>query len=143
MMKYIYNDGGRGDYFDTKYKKDRTNDCVIRAIAIATERDYLTIWEELFTLSTKMGFMPNDKKCYEEYLRCLGWVKHSPIKNKSTGKKYELRKLGDHFRRLGKYKGVIVKTTRNLSAIVDGDLHDSWDCRRWCANSYWLSITDN
>ena len=130
-MDYIYDDGGRGNYFDTKYKKDRTNDCVIRAIAIATEGDYLAVWEELFILSTKMGFMPNDKKCYEEYLELRGWTKNKPLR-KINGKKYKVKNLP-----INKNKSYIVKTTRHLTAIIDVEHRDIWDCGNWCANSYY------
>jgi len=130
-VEYKYDDGGRDDYFETKYKKDRTNDCVIRAIAIATGRDYLTIWKELFSLSTKMGFMPNDQKCYEEYLELLGWVKNKPLR-KINGKKYQVKKLP-----INKNKSYIFQTTRHLTAIIDGEHRDIWDCGNWCANSYY------
>ena len=42
-MRFIKNHGGREKYFPTNLKKYRTNDCVIRAISIATEIDYLKV----------------------------------------------------------------------------------------------------
>ena len=96
-----------------------------------TEQDYLKVWNDLFDLATKMGFMPNDKKCYEEYLSNLGWIKKSPLR-KNCGKKYRVKQLGEYF----KNKTVIIHTTKHLTAIIDGCMHDSWDCREWCANSY-------
>ena len=134
-MKFIKNYGGREKYFGTKFKKDRTGDCVIRAIATATEQDYMKVWNDLFELATECGFMPSDKKCYEIYLKDLGWEKNSPLKRGK--KKYKVRNVGRFFHN----QNVIIHTTNHLTTLIDGDLNDSWDCREWCANSYYVKKT--
>ena len=131
-MRFIKNHGGREKYFPTNLKKDRTNDCVIRAISIATEIDYLKVRDALFDIAKEQGRMPNDKTVYETYLESLGWVKKSPMKNRYN-KKYRLGRI--------KIDRAIFKTTRHLSAVVDGNLNDTWDCREWCANSYYIKET--
>tara|TARA_R100000773_G_scaffold44034_1_gene43799 strand:- start:724 stop:1137 length:414 start_codon:yes stop_codon:yes gene_type:complete len=133
-MKFIKNHGGRENYYPTKLKKDLTSDCVIRAIAIATETDYKEVMTKLFEIGLEVGQMPNNKKCYEIYLNHLGWVKKSPLK-KSNGKKYKVKNISKFFT---SYKNVIIHTTRHLTTLVDGDLNDTWDCREWCANSYYI-----
>ena len=43
--------------------------------------------------------------------------------------------------RLGKIETnvpTIFKTSKHLCAVVDGNLNDTWDCREWCANSYYI-----
>lgn len=42
LMEFIYSDGGRSNYF-----KGVTGDCVCRAIAIASDRDYLEVYQSL------------------------------------------------------------------------------------------------
>ena len=88
-MKFIKNHGGREKYFLVNLKKHRTNDCVIRAIAIATEIDYLKVRDSLFDRAKSVGRMPNDKEVYEAFLKDSGWIKNSPIKN-SKGKKVDI-----------------------------------------------------
>ena len=39
-MKWVYDDGGRSKYF-----KGTTDDCVARAIAIATGKDYKEVYD--------------------------------------------------------------------------------------------------
>jgi len=131
-MRFIKNHGGREKYFPTNLKKHRTNDCVIRAISIATEIDYLKVRDALFDVAKEQGRMPNDKTVYETYLESLGWVKKSPMKNRYN-RKYRLGRI--------KIDRAIFKTTRHLSAVVDGNLNDTWDCREWCANSYYIKET--
>lgn len=42
-MKFVYSDGGRDKYFKT----NNANDCVIRAICNATQKDYLEVYNDL------------------------------------------------------------------------------------------------
>ena len=46
-MKFVYNDGGRSKYFRAK----QVGDCVVRAAAIATQRDY----KEVYDLARKVA----------------------------------------------------------------------------------------
>ena len=131
-MKFVYNDGGRSNYYKTKYKKDRTNDCVIRAIAIALNIDYILVRDALFDYAKYIGRMPNDKFVYEAFLDVNGWVKKSPLK-KSNGKKYKVKNISKFFT-----KNVIIHTTNHLTTLKNGNLNDLWDCREWCANSYYV-----
>ena len=131
-MKFIKNYGGRENYYPIKLKKDMTNDCVVRAISIATEIDYKEVMSELFRIGLEIGQMPNNKKCYEVYLTSLGWIRKSPLKH--GNKKYKVKSIGQFF----EGENVIIHTCKHLTVLVDGDLNDTWDCREWKANSYYI-----
>lgn len=120
--------GGREKYFPTQFKKDATNDCVIRAISHATGLDYMKVFKDLCNLAVEIGHLPNNERTYEVYLSSLGWSKRSPMKC-TKGRKLRLK----NYKEDGTY---IVKTTSHLTCVKDGILYDSWDCRRWSANSY-------
>ena len=131
-MKFIKNHGGRENYYPTKLKKDRAGDCVVRAIAIATEQDYLVVRDGLFEVAKEIGFMPSDNKTFQLYLERIGWIRKSPLKH--GNKKYKLKNVGKFFTN----QNVIIITSGHLTSLVDGDLNDTWDCRNWKANSYWV-----
>ena len=126
--------GGREKYWSCDLKKDRINDCVIRAIAHGTGMDYKVVYEELFALAMSEGNMPNNPKLWEKYLKSLGWTKNSPMKN-GRGRKLRLT----NYPKQGTY---IVRTSGHLTCIKDGVLLDSWDCRDWCGNSYFTPPTE-
>tara|TARA_R100000700_G_C3152643_1_gene130865 strand:+ start:380 stop:787 length:408 start_codon:yes stop_codon:yes gene_type:complete len=130
-MKYIENHGGREKYYPTKLKKDRAGDCVVRAIAIATEQDYLEVRDGLFEVAKEIGFMPNDTKTYRLYLERKGWTRKSPLKNGK--KKYKVKNIAKFFQG----ENVIIHTCHHLTTLIDGNLNDTWDCREWKANSYY------
>ena len=135
-IKYEKSFGGREKYWQCKLKKDRTNDCVVRALAHATDTDYLVVWNELFDLGREIGFLPDEPRCYERWLSDRGWVKHSPLTH-SGRKKYSLKNIP-----ILPYRNYIFVTCGHLTAIVEGVLLDSWDCRPWKANSYFTKNTD-
>ena len=132
-MNFIKNNGGRENYFPVNLKKDKTNDCVIRSISIATDMDYIEVRDDLFDLAKEQGRMPNDKKVYESYLASIGWIKCSPIYNEN-GRKYRLKDIP----KSSIPSRVIFHTRNHVCAVVDKNLNDKWDCRNWCANSYYI-----
>ena len=89
-LDFRFHDGGRSNYF-----KGEAGDCVVRAIAIATNTDYKVVYDELFQINkdylssknTKLskqmksranqkGGTPrngNYKKIYHDYLINKGW----------------------------------------------------------------------
>ena len=134
-MKFIKDHGGRDKYTRCRFKKDNTNDCVIRAIAIATGREYRIVRDDLFELAKDMWVMPNDKECYEAHLTRLGWVKHSPLK-----KGMRKVKVRDFPVKTG---AVIISTCNHLTTIVDGNIHDTWNTGNYAANSYYTHAPTN
>ncbi|QDP50848.1 MAG: hypothetical protein Unbinned2903contig1001_38 [Prokaryotic dsDNA virus sp.] len=131
-MKYVKNDGGRSNYFPSKLKKDQAGDCCIRAIAIGLDLDYMEVWQGLFKTGLESGYMPNSWRVVETYLKTKGWIKQKPFR-KSNNRKYQLGRLP-----VEKNKTYLVCTSGHLTCVVDGVVNDTWDCREWCANSYYI-----
>ena len=52
-IKYEKSYGGRENYFPVGKKKDLVGDCVIRAIALALEMDYMQVLRELMDLADR------------------------------------------------------------------------------------------
>lgn len=119
---YIYDDGGRHQYFRMKYKKDYANDCAIRAVAIATGTDYQEVRKELWDISLENGALPNDDETWKEFLNRRGFIKEEILSKTHLGY-YPLNE-----------KQVYVASVRvgyqsHLVAIDQGLVRDTWDCR--------------
>lgn len=130
----------------------KTGDCVIRAIAYATEQNWDTIYKALCELGLKMKRLPNDKKVFHKYLDNLGWVKHKQPKEVDyengfglKKKKYTIEELMQRIeiehQRLGVGK-VIVSMPRHLTCIEPQDnwkyeIVDIWDCSNKKVGNYW------
>ena len=128
--KFKQSHGGRENYITIKYKKDRTIDCAIRAIAHFLDEDYKHIRNDLFNLASKMWRMPNDDIVIEKYLDDLGIKRQSPLKSRGN-KKY---KIGN-FPLIGNY---LIRCSRHWTCLKDGVVLDTWDCREWKAQSFYV-----
>jgi hypothetical protein len=141
MTNFIYNDGGRA----AAGWKAMAEDCVTRAVAIATEKPYQEVYDALHGLmrerrikypkhkgnqSPRAG---TSKKTTREFLTRLGWVWHPTMKI-GSGCKVHLR--ADELP-----KGrVIVSVSKHLVAVIDGVINDTFDPSRdgtRCVYGYW------
>lgn len=138
-MKYIYNDGKHGPNPNiiSCYRQER--DCVVRAIAIATEIPYDEVAKQINHLADEVYFDGSDakhgvhKKLYKDFLRGLGWT-WTPTMGIGTGCKVHLR---DGELPMGR---LIVSVSRHLVAVIDGVINDRSDCSRdgtRCVYGYW------
>lgn len=137
-IQFTYNDGGRSKYFDGA----NVGDCVVRAIAIASGKDYMEVYDDLSVrmkdfigtswsrtakkMQQKGMTTPRNgvnKKVYEPYIKELGfrWVSCMGI---GTG-------MTVHVREDELPKGnLILRLSRHLACVKDGVLHDTYDCSR-------------
>lgn len=71
-MNYQYNDGGRSKYFKAKH----VGDCAIRAVAIATKKDYLEVYNAFKALNGGKSCRDGTPKTVDKkYLDMIGAVK--------------------------------------------------------------------
>jgi hypothetical protein len=127
--KFKQSHGGRENYITIKYKKDRTNDCSIRAIAHFLDMDYKHIRNRIFNLASELWRMPNDDLVIETFLNDRNFKKQSPLKSRGN-KKY---KIGN-FPLVGTY---LIRCSRHWTCLKDGVVLDTWDCREWKAQSFY------
>ena len=128
-MEFKYNDGGREKYF-----KGKTGDCVTRAIAIATGKDYLEVYNIINELAKKEKITEKKKKksnartgvykdTYKKYLESLGW-KWYPCMQIGSG-------CTTHLRKEELPNGTIIcRLSRHLVCVKDGVINDTYDCSR-------------
>jgi hypothetical protein len=139
---FIYDDGGRA----AAGYKGEAGDCVCRAIAIALEKPYQEIYEELIAYriglrQTKRvkGSHPRtgvNRTIYGRYLTEQGWRWHPTMKI-GTGCMVHLRKEELPPGRL------IVRVSGHVCAMIDGVIHDTFDPRRGSLIYYKQSCTDS
>ena len=120
MVGFRYDDGGRAE---VGYR-GKTDDCVVRAIAIAADLPYKKVYDDLYGLA---GSSPREgvkTKVYRSYLeRTLGWV-WVPTMFVGQGCKVHLRQEELPGGRL------VLRLSRHLTAMIDGVVHDIYDpCR--------------
>lgn len=127
-MKWVLDDGGRR----AAGYKGETGDCVVRAIAVAVQKPYQEVYDDMLasfkTLKLKRERKGNPRhgvppKVYRPYLERNGW---QFVATMSIGSGCRV-----HLKTEELPQGrIIVSLSRHLAAVVDGVLHDTHDSTR-------------
>ena len=129
-MKYKYNDGGRMKYF----RASNVSDCVTRAIAIATHRDYKDVYDSIKKI---VGYTPRNgvaNKDTEKVMLACGGVWHACT---SIGSGCKIHLEDNEIPMKG---SVVCKLSKHVVAVVDGVINDTYDPSRdgnRCVYGYW------
>lgn len=127
---WVYDDGGRSKYF----KAEKVGDCVTRAISIATGKDYKEVYDAINKMSkserTSMRKQGRSnarngvyKDTFKSYLLSLGWKWH-PTMSIGSGCRVHLK--ADEL----PSGTIIVSLSKHLTCMIDGVIHDTYDCSR-------------
>lgn len=110
----------------------RSNDCVIRAISIATTLTWEQVYEDLFKIGLEVKDVINSAPVYRKYLKLMGYeMQRQPRKVDNT--KYTAKEFAEKFN-----KGTfIISLANHLSVVIDGKIYDTWDCGNLCVGNYW------
>lgn len=138
---FVYSDGGRSKYF----KADKVGDCVVRAIANATGKDYKAVYDDINELSKrertgsrKLGKSSARNGVYKSTIKkyiegVLGW---SWFPTMAIGSGCQTHLTAEELP-----KGVlIVSVSKHLTCVKDGVIYDTFDCSRngtRCVYGYW------
>ena len=139
-MEFIYSDGGRSKYF----RAEDVGDCVTRAIANATGKDYKEIYDALNLLAKSERTGKRKKKVSNsrsgvytrtagKYLESLGWV-WRPTMFIGSGCQVHVR--ADEL----PSGNLVLNLSRHFTCVKDGVLYDTYDCSRdgtRCVYGYW------
>lgn len=129
-MKVRYDDGGRSKYFTASH----VGDCVSRAVAIATQRDYKEVYN---TIKNIVGYTPRNgvrSKDTKKVMAHFGGVWH-PTMNVGNGCTTHLE--DGEIPMTGR---IVCKCSKHVVAVIDGVIHDTYDASRngnRCVYGYW------
>lgn len=126
-------------YVNVNPKNKFGGDCVIRAIALATGQSWEQTVREMTELGIKMGYVLNDDHVYSKYLLSKGFVQCNEPRDVCNKKMSIKEWLNEEQIYEGNQRGTIVANvgSHHVTSIVDGRVHDIWDCSRKTMHKYW------
>ncbi len=144
-MEFIYSDGGRSKYF----KDIKVGDCVVRAIANATGKDYKEIYDLVNSYASRERKIRGEARSsardgvkndtIKRILKDMGW---RWIPTMYLGKPCKVHRLNEKELPTGT---LIVSIGEHLTCVKDGVLYDTYDCTRNGTRyvyGYWLKEED-
>lgn len=120
-------------FYNANPKNRRSDDCVIRAIATATDKSWEEVLQGLFEIALKEKRILSEVECYGKYLVKLGWTKQKQPR-KSDNTKFTGREFVTQF------KGVAIAHIggHHIVCIKGGKVWDTWDSTDGCIGNYWV-----
>lgn len=129
-MRIRFDDGGRSKYFAAS----GVGDCVTRAIAIATGKDYKEVYNAITRI---VGYTPRNgvrKSDTKKVMKHFGGVWHSCM-SIGTGCTTHLED-GE----IPMEGAIVCQLSKHVVAVLDGVIHDTYDASRngnRCVYGYW------
>ena len=109
----------------------QTSDCVVRAIAIATEQSWKRTYQELCDLGEIEAEMPNANAVWGLYLKQRGGRQF--LLPESCPQCITVRAFCEKYPE-GIY---VIGTGSHAVAVMDGDYYDSWDSGNEIPSYFW------
>lgn len=120
--------------YNNNPKNKKTGDCVIRAIATATNSSWEYVYSKLSELGIEQGLMINDSKNWQKYLENLGYIKQK-MPRRSDRTRYTLEEFATELAEENKI--YLVKLAGHLTVIKNKKLIDTWNCSYKSVGNYW------
>lgn len=113
-----------------------TGDCVVRAIAGVTGKDWGTVLLEITQLGLPAGRVYDDPVVYGKYLENLGFIKLKQPRDKSNNLKITGRRFVEQ------YDGPFVAHIGGHHMICGnhGRIFDTWDSSDGVIGNYWVPV---
>lgn len=129
--------------YNNNPKKKKTGDCVVRAIATATNSSWEYTYSKLAEFGIKQGYMISDDRNWQKYLESLGWIKQK-MPRRTDNTRYTLEEFVTE---LAKENQIyVIRLAGHLTVIKDKKLIDTWNCSYKSVGNYWIiggTINDN
>ena len=109
----------------------QTSDCVVRAIAIATNQSWKTVYRDLCDLGEIECEMPNSNYLWGLYLSRMGFEQF--LLPESCPVCITVRAFCEKFPE-GVY---VIGTGSHAVAVIDGDAYDSWNSLEESPSYFW------
>ena len=109
----------------------QTGDCVIRAIAIVTDRSWRETYRDLCRMGEIMADLPNSDAVWGNYLREHGAKQF--LLPETCPSCITVRAFCDRYPE-GVY---VIGTGSHAVAVIDGDWYDAWDCGGSTPSFFW------
>lgn len=127
------------EFYNINPKGRLVCDCVVRSIALACGQSWETTLREMTELGIKKGTVLNDPKLYPLYLAQKGFIKSNEPRDINNRKMTVREWMREQQIYDGNQKATIVAKigSHHLSCIVDGKVHDIWDCSNRTMHAFW------
>lgn len=122
----------RNKYYNPNPLKKETGDCVVRAMTKALDRDWDSVFKELFEIGFELKVMPNNDEAWKALLIKNGFVLHK-VTNKRGSKRPTVQSFASEHKK-GTY---VLRVANHIVTCQDGYYYDLFDSGESSLYGYW------
>ena len=126
----------RCKYYNPNPKKKKVDDCVVRALCKATDKDWNEVYKRLCELGLEKKAMPNEQICYEQFLQENGFTKMK-ITTEKGSKRPTVNEMAV---KSENGKAYVCQVACHLVTAKDGYYWDTWESGDKCLYSYFTKL---
>lgn len=115
-------------YYNNNPLDKEEEDCVTRAITLASGHSYASISDKLYYISQLLECNSLCVCCYQHLLDYIFNYDRLPCKGYTIG---EIARKYDN-------STLLIRTEGHLTCAIDGVIHDLWDCSDQLADIVWV-----
>ena len=119
-------------YYNSNPNKNKTSDCVIRAICTALNKSWDDVLKELTEYALKYKYFINCQELYGIYLKDNKWKKHK-APHKRNGDVYL---LGEWLKKNG-IEAIVTIDDDHLTYVNNHIVYDIWNCTDNEVGTFW------
>lgn len=123
------------EYVNVNPKGKHCGDCVIRAVAHATDQSWADVMRDLTELGIKKGYVAIDKNIYPKYLEAKGFIQMPEPRDVNNRKMTIMDWINQEQIHKGTY--VINAGSHHVTVVKDGKVNDIWNCSGSTMHKYW------
>lgn len=119
--------------------KKHSQDCVIRAMMVATGWTWEQVFNALVPICLKLKDVPNSDAVYKKFFSTMGWEAKKVEKIEDDYDYYRMRfPTIREFAAMHRKGTYIITIQGHMVCIKDGDWYDVWDCSGYKVRKYWV-----
>lgn len=130
------------EYYNNNPKNKRTGDCVIRALALALNKDYIDVYKELFEMSLKTGYFMASIEIIRKYLKANNMIefKQPIIFKNGSRKKIKIKEFLDKLDELAILpSNIVVSTRKHILTLHYCKVFDIWNSSLEIMGNFWIN----
>lgn len=117
----------------------KTGDCVIRAVAAATQQTWEEVYDDLYEIGKKKCRPINDPIVYNYYLKQKGFTEEKQMKH-NNGNWYTIEEIIETF----PDSILVMNCSHHLTVAIYGIIIDLWNTSYKPAGKFWkMDITED
>ena len=118
-------------FFNANPTGNKTSDCVVRALCVATGKNWDDVYVKLCEIGMNLKEMPNSDEVWKTYLSGISTYKSCKA---VKGKK---RTTPESFAEANKEGVFVLRLAGHIVAVKDGQYWDTWNCGNKCVYGYY------